>query len=86
MRKKNDNRIKIQIIGPSHVGKSTVAQIIAQALHNAGLNVDSYNSDIPQMVFVDQELQEFRINAIRDLNVDLEEVVTRPNPFTESLV
>lgn len=85
MRKKDDNRIKIQVIGPPCVGKSTVVSIVAKALAEAGLKVDSFNSDIPQLAFVEDNYQELRVRAIKDVKIDIEEILTRPNSFTEVL-
>ena len=79
--KKTENRMKISITGKSGVGKTTVAFIIAKALAEAGLDIDSFNSDIPQVLMVDDVSQDARLIAIRDIQgvkIDLVEVNVRP--------
>ena len=70
-------KITINVQGLSTVGKSTVIQVIAEALFKAGLEKVEVKSDIPQIFFVEEVFQEKRLKAIKDVQIEIKEIVLR---------
>ena len=76
------NRLTVQVCGGSNSGKSTVQQIITEALQNHGFAVMWAQYDIGQCS-VPEEVQEKRIKALKDKNTSIliaeKQVKVEPN-------
>lgn len=68
------NRIKVQVLGHTNTGKTTILKIIQDALNREGIKV-SIDCDSSPFFLQNEERQKERINIIKDqLEVVIEEV------------
>lgn len=71
------NKVTINVQGLSRTGKSTIIQVIVEALFKAGLENVGVISDVPQTFFVEQAFQEKRLKAIKDVQIEINEIILR---------
>lgn len=70
--------ITIKIVGPVGCGKSTVGQIILEALFKAGLGDNvKFKSDEPQQLLMEEKHQKKRLKKIKKNKIIVEEIMTR---------
>lgn len=68
--------IRIKIVGPVGCGKSTVGQIITEALVKAGITPDLVMQE-PNQFFMDEKDQKKRIKETKKNKVTIEEIAIR---------
>jgi hypothetical protein len=75
------SKIQVKVIGPANSGCTTVGLIIAEALEKAGFTDYNFITDSSQESLYDKEAQKRRVETVRKMNVEIEEVHTRKITF-----